>query len=87
MQEKGDELAGDGVLAIGAPPLLAGLLAGVLLFVLPLLWATPPAEGEEPTGAACQSGAGRGQSSAFNRARRGKGTATILSGYCWRMGP
>ena len=30
------------------PPLLAGLLAGVLLFVLPLLWATPPAEGENP---------------------------------------
>ena len=29
------------------PPLLAGLLAGALLFVLPLLWVSQPAEGED----------------------------------------
>ena len=28
------------------PPLLAGLLAGALLMVLPLLRATPPADGD-----------------------------------------
>lgn len=63
------------------PPLLAGLLAGVLLFCAAAVVGDPRrAEGENPQVLACQSGAGRGQSSAFNRARRGKGQQRYCPG-------
>ena len=67
------------------PPLLAGLLAGALLFVLPLLWVSQPAEGED-TQVLPASPVPAVDSPQPSAAPTGERTAPTPCGYCWRTG-